>query len=163
MGRDRGWRRATGASVTAEGGCTNNKMAAGGAPSAPSRPLPHPLGSARGCAATPAWPADERVVLRKERTRAYLVNSFRMSGRLKYWPGRAAKPTTTPFYLPIPILPPPPALPRRNPCGGMRLLKTISNPRISSGLPRVSRSGHTRRQRRPCRVEFSSSSLNDFR
>lgn len=27
---------ATGASVTAEGGCTNNKMAAGGAPSAPS-------------------------------------------------------------------------------------------------------------------------------
>lgn len=31
----RGWRRAMGASVTADGGCTNNKMAAGGAPPAP--------------------------------------------------------------------------------------------------------------------------------
>lgn len=40
MGRDGGWRRATGASVTAEGGCTNNKMAAGGAPSAPPPPSP---------------------------------------------------------------------------------------------------------------------------
>lgn len=36
MGHDGGWRRAMGASVTVDGGCTNNKMAAGGAPPPPS-------------------------------------------------------------------------------------------------------------------------------
>jgi len=36
MGHDGGWRRAMSASVTADGGCTNNKMAAGGVSLTPS-------------------------------------------------------------------------------------------------------------------------------
>lgn len=43
MGRDGEWRRAAGASVTADGGCTNNKMAAGGVPPALPPPSHPPL------------------------------------------------------------------------------------------------------------------------
>jgi len=76
---------------------------------------PPPLGSARGCAATPAWPADERVVLRKERTRAYLVNSFRMSGRLKYWPSWAVLQSQPPPLVSPDLDPPLPRSPSTYP------------------------------------------------
>lgn len=161
MGHDGGWRRgAMGASVTADGGCTNNKMAAGVVPPA------SPSGTARGCAATPAWPVDERVVLRKERTPRVPCQFFS-----NVWPfeilaephckaNRSSRPyLPSPFYLLSSF--------RRRISGDIlrtpQLLKTtrISNPNISESAVHFE-IGQTKCQRHSRCVEASFFSLGDF-
>lgn len=125
MGHDGGWRPATGASVTAEGGCTNNKMAAGGAPSAPSRPLLSVLPG--GAPRRQPGPRTKGLFCeRRERARSLSI----LSECLAVWNiGRAGpcyKANHHPSYLPTSI-PLSPALPQRT-LGDLlripRLLKT---------------------------------------
>jgi len=144
-----------GASVTADGGCTNNKMAADGL-------LRRPPRSTRGCAATPAWPADERVVLRKERTPRVPCQFFP-----NVWPFEIlAEPrckANRSSYHPAPV---PVFLSSSfhrisdNPADFPHLLKTT---RISGELPMCLEMGHTECQRHTRCIEFSSSLLSDFR
>lgn len=154
-----------GASVTAEGGCTNNKMAADGAPSAPS---PSPLISVLpgGAPRRQPGPRTKGLFCERRETRAYLVNSFRMSGRLKYWPGRAVlqsqppplfsrpRSSSLPLFLTVPL-----EILRIS-----RLLK-ITNIQLAKifGTTTCFTSGTYKIPYRPRHVKFSSSSLNDLR